>query len=126
MDRVSAHSPTGSPEDSVAPADQQTILDRVADGVLTLDRSWRISAANAAARRTLSGLPGVSGDDLVGRILWEAFPGLLGTRFEDEYRRAMESQQAAHFEVFSAASQAWYNVDLYPSREGVSVYFRDV
>lgn len=101
------------------------ILDRITDAFFAVDRSWRITAVNAAARRVFEALSPAAPEAL-GRTLWDVFPGLLGTRFEDEYRRALLEGRAAHFEGHSAAADVWFEVHAYPSGEGLSVYFRDV
>ena len=50
-----------------------------------LDRDWRFRYLNAEAER----LMGVRREELLGRSIWQAYPGLAGTRFEAAYREAV-------------------------------------
>ena len=65
-------------------------------------------------------------DALLGTMLWEAFPALLGTRFETEYRRAMAEGVTVELEEFYPPLAAWFAVRAYPSRDGLSLFFQDV
>ncbi|MFC7081579.1 PAS domain S-box protein [Halorussus caseinilyticus] len=49
-----------------------------------------------------------------------------GTRFQREYERAMESQEAVSFVEYYPPLSTWFEVRAYPSETGLSVYFRDV
>lgn len=63
---------------------------------------------------------------LAGRVLWEVYPGLEGTPFEQGYHRAMYEREKGSFVAFYPNQQRWYEVTTFPSPEGVSVYFRNV
>ena len=56
----------------------RTILESITDGFSTLDRDWRITYINAAGLRFLGRTHG----DLIGKNLWEEFPGTIGSEFE--------------------------------------------
>ncbi len=99
------------------------ILERITDAFVAVDTTWRIVRANRTARRLL--IPHDGDVELPGRSLWD-LPGLEGTRFEREFRRATEVPRAVHFEEFLAPLDAWLEVHAYPSREGLSIYLRDV
>lgn len=103
-----------------------TVLDRIADGYFSVDGQWRIRSINAAARRVLEAATGRPSKDLAGRELWEVVPGLQGTRFEEEYRTALREKRSAHFEAEFQVWHVWFDVDLYPSGDGLEVYFRDI
>lgn len=51
----------------------------------------------------------------------------VGSIFEREYRRAMSEGKPAMFEeYYPVPIDKWFHVNVYPSREGLVVYFRDV
>ena len=50
---------------------------------------------------------------------------MLGTAFEQVYRRVMASAAGASFEAYSPSLQMWLGIDCHPSEDGLSVYFRD-
>lgn len=101
-------------------SDVSQLLERITDGFFALDASWHIVYMNGQARELLR-----ADHDCVGQVWVEAFPRARGTAFEREYRRAMSTQLPVQFTEFSATAQRWLEVKAYPSRDGLSVYFRD-
>jgi diguanylate cyclase (GGDEF)-like protein/PAS domain S-box-containing protein len=99
-----------------------TSLDSMSDSFYTLDRDWRFTFVNRHAERMLER----RGDELLGRIVWEAFPATVGTAIEREYRRAMEDDVTVEFEFFYDPLGICFRIRAYPSAQGLAVYFRDV
>jgi PAS domain S-box-containing protein len=111
-------------EDASAKHNQDAvkILESITEGFFTLDRSWRFDYVNQEAHRILDKVPGA----LAGRVLWEVYPGLGGTEFEQAYHKAMYAREKGSFVGFYPNQQRWYDVTTSPAPEGISVYFRDV
>src|SRR5438046_335143 len=65
-------------------------------------------------------------DEVLGRVLWEQFPELIGTIFQRNYERVMAEKIAIEFEATDTTSKIWYDVHAYRSNGGVSVFFRDI
>jgi len=110
------------------PADHVTqISESMAIGYLLMDHEWRISYANAQARRIL----GAAGDDLVGQVLWELVPATLGTVHETNYRSAVRTGQVVSFDAYYPAPlDAWFEIRATPTTgpagAGLALYFLDV
>ncbi|HEY7767730.1 ATP-binding protein [Longimicrobium sp.] len=102
------------------------ILESITDAFFHLDRDWRFTYINRGTREIIRAVLQRDPDEVMGVPFWDAVPQFRGTRFEDEYRRAMETQQPAHFEEFAPMFGVWFEVHAYPSADGLSVYFRDV
>ena len=99
------------------------VLESMPTAFFSLDREWRFSYVNAEAERLLESRR----DELVGRVIWEAFPGSVGTEFEASYRRAVEAFQPVAFDAYYPAPlAAWYEVRAWPNPDGLAVYFIDV
>jgi PAS domain S-box-containing protein len=98
------------------------ILENTTDGFFSLNQNWNFTYLNPEAERLLAR----KRDDLIGRSLWEEFPELIGTPFEQNYRRVLAEQVALEFEASDAAGKIWFEMRAYPSGTGVSVFFRDV
>jgi PAS domain S-box-containing protein len=98
------------------------LLEIVSDTVILLDRQWRYVYLNRAAEQ-LAGTPRA---ELIGRVLWETYPGLLGTAIEAAYRKAMEERVAVSLEAQGVVSGRWYDIHVYPAQDGLLVYGRDV
>ncbi len=99
------------------------VLEAIPTAFFQLDGSWRFTYVNAAAETLL----GAYREQLLGAVMWEAFPAASGSDFEAHYRRAMGSGQAVRFDAYYPQPlDAWYEVHAWPSPEGLSVYFIDV
>lgn len=99
-----------------------TTLESISDAFYTLDLDWRFTYVNARAAELLC----CHRDDLLGRTVWEKFPEFVGTNFQTECERAMADGKTASFEAYYAPLGAWRKVHVYPSAQGLAVYFRDV
>ena len=100
----------------------ETTLERVTDALNAFDTDWNFTYINERAKELL----GAEDRDLIGTNVWEEFPSAVDSRFEEKYKRAMESQESISFEEYSPVAEAWLEITLYPSETGLSVYFRDV
>ncbi|WP_435348803.1 PAS domain S-box protein [Haloarchaeobius sp. HRN-SO-5] len=98
------------------------VFDRVDDAFFAVDDEWRFTHVNRQAADVLDSSVG----ELIGRHIWEAFPGAVDTRFQAEYERAKEVQESVSFEEYFPPLDTWFDVTAYPSESGLSVYFQDV
>jgi PAS domain S-box-containing protein len=103
-------------------ADARSILESMGDAFYALDRDWRIVYAN---RRALAFWK-ANASDVIGRVIWERFPELIGTLNEDVLRRVRAEQRALSFEAKSPTTGIWVSVNVGPSDDGVTVYWRDI
>lgn len=97
-------------------------LDHISDGFCTIDREWRFTFFNREAERQI----GAARESMIGRVIWEVFPDLVGSVFESSYRRAMATGEMVEFESWFEPLTAWFNVRAYPSPQGLAVYFYNV
>lgn len=100
----------------------EQVLERMSDGFFAVDPAWRIIAMNAAAER----MSDRKREDLLGLSLWEHFPDLLQTPLPELYARAMATGQPMQTELERSATQAHYEIQLYPSPAGLAIFFRDI
>ncbi|HUQ99125.1 MAG TPA: ATP-binding protein [Gemmatimonadaceae bacterium] len=98
------------------------VLERISDAFFALDDQWRFTYVNEKAALLLRR----QRNDMLGKVIWEEFPEAVGSTFYDQYRLAVQSQNAVAFADYYSALQTWFEVHAYPSREGLSVYFEDV
>jgi two-component system cell cycle sensor histidine kinase/response regulator CckA len=98
------------------------ILERTTDGFLAVDSGWKLTYVNAAAEAMV----GRKRDELLGGVLWERFPELVGSVFQANYEKVMAEKVAIEFEASDPSVRTWYNVHAYRSNGGVSVFFRDI
>ena len=63
---------------------------------------------------------------MIGRLLWEVSPGVVGSEFERRYRKVMAEREKQVFETFtSPPPRRWHEVRAFPLGEGIGVAFRD-
>jgi PAS domain S-box-containing protein len=98
------------------------ILESISDAFYAVDGEWRLTYVNGKAEE----LWGRPREELLGKDLWEEFPQEVGSEPYRQIRRAMQEGVTTEFETLSPVSGAWIAGRAYPSREGLSVYFRDV
>ncbi|WP_158237365.1 PAS domain-containing response regulator [Halegenticoccus soli] len=98
------------------------LLNRVTDAFLGLDADWRYTYLNRRAEELL----GRTGDDLLGRRVWDAFPELRDSRIGAAMRRAVETGDQLTVEGYYEPLETGFACHLYPSETGLSVYFREV
>ena len=98
------------------------ILESISDAFYTVDEGWCFTYVNNKAEE----LWDRSREELLGKNVWEEFPEEVGSESYRQIRRAFEEGATTEFEAISPVSGVWVAGRAYPSREGLSVYFRDV
>jgi PAS domain-containing protein len=74
----------------------QKTIDSITDGLLVFDSEWRYTYVSARAGEII----GLEPESLIGGCVWELFPHAIGTRFYDDYHRAMATGEPASFEEY--------------------------
>jgi PAS domain S-box-containing protein len=98
------------------------VLDRITDGVYAVDYAWRLTFVNRRAET----LWGRSRNELLGRVLWDLFPGAEETDGYRMHLRAARTREPVFFETLSPNLKMWVEARIYPGPSGLSVYFRDI
>jgi PAS domain S-box-containing protein len=102
-------------------SDAQTILDSITDAFFSLNESWEFSYVNRQTVKTL----GLEANELLGRSIWDVYPGTVDSDFEKMYRKAAQERVALTFSSYYPDHDRWYDVNVYPAPSGLSIYFRD-
>ena len=99
------------------------ILESIADAFYSLDDNWRFVVVNPAAERAPFGRPA---SELLGKVIWDEFPAIPGTRIHRYYLDAVEYRKHQHYEAQSPLNGRWYEVFMFPREGGLDVYLRDI
>ncbi|KRB79533.1 EAL domain-containing protein [Noviherbaspirillum sp. Root189] len=99
-----------------------TILESITEAFFTLNLEWQFTYINKETESLLQR----DRTELLGKVLWEEYPALIGTGAESQYRRAMANHCSVTFEIFYTPLNRWFGVRVYPSSDGLTVYFRDI
>ncbi len=100
------------------------VLETTTDGIISVDRDWRISYMNASAKAAIEPIGNVEGKDF-----WESFPDAVyeGSPYVEHYRRAMQERIPAQFEAhYQGPLNQWFEINVRPSQDGIVIFFRDV
>jgi PAS domain S-box-containing protein len=98
------------------------ILDGLAEGFFALDSNWRFVAFNRAAEEMFE----IAREQVLGKLLWEVSPAILGTEFDRRYRLAMSNREEQQFESYTIRRpDRYHEVRAFPLGEGIGVAFKD-
>ena len=81
----------------------QDILESITEAFFAVDPAWRFTYVNGQAGRILGRGP----EELLGKVLWEEYPGLKGSEFEAVYLRAAHEGIAASITSFYPDHNCW-------------------
>ena len=108
-----------------ANARMENMLESLTDAFCAVDFDWRITYVNGRALQLLAPL-NKSREGLLGRRLWEEFEELNGTNLAAELERAMQTRTTGSREFFYARLAIWIEARMYPSPDGLTLYFQDI
>lgn len=100
----------------------RTIMERVSDAFIALDRNWRYTYVNTQAGEILKRRP----EELLGKHIWTEFPEGIGQTFYKAYHQALAAQEYIHLEEYYSPFDIWLENHIYPSPDGLSIFFRDI
>ena len=98
------------------------VLERVSDGFVALDRQWRYTYVNTCGGRLLNR----EAPSLLGKHIWTEFPEGVGQTFHLAYERAVAEQKPQWIREHFPPWNRWFENRIYPSADGISVFFTDV
>ena len=98
------------------------VLESILDYFYALDQNFNFTYINRSAEEILN----VESGSLIGKNIWEVFPVLKNSVFENHILTALSSKKPVNFEYYSEVIGDWFDESLYPSDDGVSVFFRSV
>ncbi len=97
------------------------ILERLTDGFISIDKDYEITYINSVAAKIF----GRSREELLGKNLTKAFDQEENS-IRKAYKKSFETQTRIEVEEYYKFLNKWFYGVMYPSPEGVSIFFRDV
>jgi PAS domain S-box-containing protein len=98
------------------------LLERITDGFYAIDPKGIVLYWNKAAEEML----GKSREEVIGKSLWDCFPEGRALNFYTFYQQAFELQKTLQFEGYYPPRDIWAEISVYPSANGLSVYFKNI
>ena len=97
------------------------VLEHTTDGIIALDRELRITYANPnAVAMHFSDRP------YLGLRMWEVLESSPDNEFYTHYRAALARQTPVRFEAYFAQSDRWFEDHVFPTPDGLTIFYRDV
>ena len=97
------------------------IFEGITDAFIVIDDEQRVVQANRAAAHLSRCAP----DELIGRHIRE-LPLLRGSSIERVISRATKLRESGVAEDYNAALDRWFESNVFPLDDGISIYTRDV
>ncbi|HNA17702.1 MAG TPA: PAS domain S-box protein, partial [Ferruginibacter sp.] len=97
-------------------------FERITDSFVSFDQNWNFTYVNKKAGEIFNRRPA----DLVGKNIWTEFPDAKQRPSYTALLQAMETQQYTYLETHHPEQDLWFENYIYPSPDGVSVFFRNI
>lgn len=98
------------------------ILNSITDGFIALDHTFNILWWNPIAEQ----LTGIRDVDVLGKNLWQALPELKKVKKLTRYQKPVAEKKGFSFELYLARLKAYFDINAYPSQQGLFIYFKDI
>ncbi|MFO7719294.1 MAG: PAS domain S-box protein, partial [Gillisia sp.] len=98
------------------------ILESITDGFFSVSRDWKVTYWNKEAENLL----GLKTSTILNKNLWDYFPDAKKLLFYSKYKEALDTGEKVFFEEYFDPLQKWFEVNAYPGKDGLSVYFKDI
>ncbi|MEO6542279.1 MAG: PAS domain S-box protein [Ferruginibacter sp.] len=102
--------------------EKNAILESIGDAFFAVDKDSIVTYWNKKAEIVMA----KSRDEVIGKNIWDVFNGLLDTVSYKYYQAAVKENKDQHYETFSEGLNKWLEVSAYPSKNGLTGYFRDI
>jgi PAS domain S-box-containing protein len=100
----------------------RAIVEQVSDAFIALDKNWCVIYLNKQAGEMIQQDP----DTMIGRNVWEVFPGAVGSSTYIAFHQAMKEQSHTCEIDYYKPLDLWYEIHVYPSSGGLSIFIRDI
>ncbi|MEI6142270.1 MAG: PAS domain S-box protein, partial [Mariniphaga sp.] len=97
------------------------IFDSITDGFIAFDSKMNYTFLNKRGAALLGYLP----SDLLGKNYWLEFPEAKGTPFANAYLQVLETRTPYTVDDYYAPWDRWFENRIYPTTEGIAVYFSE-
>ena len=100
----------------------EMVMNRISDGVVSVDTNWRYTFLNDAAMATHP----LGKEQTLNKIIWDIHPEMKGTVFWDKYHEAMATKKVVEIENYYPPMDTWFSVKVYPSEDGLTIFYKNI
>jgi PAS domain S-box-containing protein len=102
--------------------EKDQILESIGDGFFSLDNDWIVTYWNPAAERLLQ----KPKDQAIGRNIRNVLSKDIAAGSLRNFKEAIDKNSPLVYEEFFSELGIWFEISVFPSPIGVSVYFKDI
>ncbi|MDO3628449.1 PAS domain S-box protein [Mucilaginibacter sp. BT774] len=99
-----------------------SFVESITDAFFIVNNDWKFIRVNSAFEK----ITGKPREEILGSVIWDIFPDIVATEFEDAYRKAMNEEISVQFTDYFKPLSKWFNTTVYPASEGLTVFIRDI
>jgi PAS domain S-box-containing protein len=103
-------------------AEIREVFERVTDNFVALDRDYRFTYVNKKAEEFHQ----IPSSEMIGKNIFEIFPETKGSLIQQSLLEAMRKQERIYIEGQDSHSGKWLAINIFPSPNGSSIFFRDI
>ncbi len=102
----------------------QELAESITDPFFSLDRNFRYTYWNKATEKMF----GLASEQVLGKTVYELFPYLKGTPVMEAEERVMTTgvSEMTTAELGLGEKEYIFEVSIYPNRQGISIFLRDI
>jgi PAS domain S-box-containing protein len=97
-------------------------FERITDAFVALDTNWCFTYINKKAAEIYNR----NVEEMIGKNIWTEYPEAINKPFFKACHRSVEEQKYIFIEEYDAPSSSWFENQIYPSTDGLSIFFRDI
>lgn len=98
------------------------IVESISDAFVALDKNWCYTYMNKRAGEIFARDP----KKIIGKHIWTEFPEGIGQLFHQAYEKAFREQTFIQLEEYYPPYDKWFENRIYPTKEGLSIFFHDI
>jgi PAS domain S-box-containing protein len=102
--------------------ERDTVLASISEAFSALDSNWRYTHVNDRVAE-MAGWPR---EKMIGRVIWDIFPEVVGTEFHEKALRVMSTGEPSHGEFFYAPWNRWVETRMYKTKDGIVIFRGDI
>lgn len=100
------------------------ILESITDAFFLLDHQWHFAYLSPKSEVFLAKM-GLQRESVIGKNMWD-LPKTTESKGYEFFQRAMKERVNVEFEEFYPPLKTWFDVQIHPIADGLSVYVRDI
>ena len=103
-------------------AELNSIFDRITDAFFALDNDWNYTYLNRKAEEFHE----KSEAELKGKSIWDVYNDISDKPFLEALIKARKTMHPVTIQYYTAKDNRWLENYIYPSSNGISVYYHDI